>query len=291
MSQEYEFIERGTEKFPVGLFAQTIYLDKPHHHIEYELFYLKNGRAIFGIEDQEFKLYPGDFLFINPGVTHYAKSAGEGEVYNYVAMVFDISLLGKPGDPCRQFFENIRIKRFVTMPKEISEKLVQATDLVEKKSEGYEIVVKSVLYDIISFVITSGQYEVVSLIENKKTYNISAIETALNFIKEHFRENICLEDLLGLTNYSKSHFIRLFKEHTGYNFVDYINKYRIEKTCLDLIYTDKNVTEVATENGFNNVQYYSRTFKKYMKTTPKQYRKNGKNLVVPSSLANVYVYL
>lgn len=168
MSQEYEFIERGTEKFPVGLFAQTIYLDKPHHHIEYELFYLKNGRAIFGIEDQEFKLYPGDFLFINPGVTHYAKSAGEGEVYNYIAMVFDISLLGKPGDPCRQFFENIRIKRFVTMPKEISEKLVQATDLVEKKSEGHEIVVKSVLYDIISFVITSGQYEVVSLIETKK---------------------------------------------------------------------------------------------------------------------------
>lgn len=291
MSQEYEFIERGTESFPIGLFAQTIYLDKPHHHIEYELFYLKDGRAVFGIENQEFKVYPGDFLFINPGVTHYAKSAGPGEKYNYIAMVFDISLLGKPGDPCRQFFENIRIKRFVTMPKDIAEKLIKATELVEKKSQGYEIIVKSVLYDIIAFVVSSGQYEVVSLIDRKIKHNISAIETALNYIKEHYRENITLEDLLILTNYSKSHFIRLFKEHTGMHFVDYVNKFRIEKTCLDLIYTDKNITEIATENGYNNIQYYSRIFKKYMKTTPKQYRKNGKNLVVPSSLANVYVYL
>jgi len=285
MNHEYESIERGSERFPLGIFAQNVYLDVPHHHIEYELFYLKDGRAVFGMEGFEHNLYPGDFILVDPGVNHYAKSVRKGEVYNYVAMVFDISLLGKPGDPCRTFFESIRVKRYLNIPNELAVKMITAAELEKNKVEGREIAIKAVLYDIISHIILTKQYEVVSLIDTRQGHGSSAIESALMYIRNHFRENIVLEDFLELTNYSKSHFIRLFKEHTGTNLVEYINKYRIERSCLDLIYTDKNITEIATENGFNNIQYFSRTFKKYMKCTPKQYQKNGKNLVVPSSMA------
>ena len=59
------------------------------------------------------------------------------------------------------------------------------------------------------------------------------------------------------------------------NVSEYINKYRIEKACLDLIYTNNNITEIATANGFNNIQYFSRVFKEYMKCTPKQFQKKG----------------
>ena len=71
------------------------------------------------------------------------------------------------------------------------------------------------------------------------------------------------------------------------NLTDFINKYRIEKSCLDLIYTNKNITEIATENGFNTVQYFSKTFKTYMKCTPKQYQKNGRSIIVPSTVASI----
>ena len=62
------------------------------------------------------------------------------------------------------------------------------------------------------------------------------------------------------------------------NVSDYINKYRIEKACLDLIYTRNNITQIATASGFNNIQYFSRKFKEYMKCTPKQYQKKRAKL-------------
>ena len=65
------------------------------------------------------------------------------------------------------------------------------------------------------------------------------------------------------------------------NLSEYVNKYRIEKACLDLLYTNKNITEIAITNGFNNIQYFSRTFKGYMNCTPKQYQKKGQHITLP----------
>ena len=57
---------------------------------------------------------------------------------------------------------------------------------------------------------------------------------------------------------------------------EYVNKYRIERACLELLYSKKNITEIASDFGFNNIQYFSRVFKQYMNCTPKQFQKNGK---------------
>ena len=70
------------------------------------------------------------------------------------------------------------------------------------------------------------------------------------------------------------------------NVTEYLNKFRVEKSCLDLIYTDKNITQVACENGFNNIQYFSRVFRQFMNCTPKQYQKKAKDVIVPSAIEN-----
>ena len=134
------------------------------------------------------------------------------------------------------------------------------------------------LLDVISYAVESGQYEKYSQLSGIEGRSLSAIDNALHYIRENSSENLSLKSLLELTDYSKSHFIRLFKESTGMNVSEYINKYRIEKACLDLIYTNNNITEIATASGFNNIQYFSRKFREYMKCTPKQYQKKRKKL-------------
>ena len=129
--------------------------------------------------------------------------------------------------------------------------------------------------------------EISDKIYTNQKHSISAIDVSLKYIRDHYREPITMDDLLEVTNYSKSHFIRLFKKHTGMNLTDYINKYRIEKSCLELIYSSKNITEIATGNGFNTVQYFSKIFKTYMNCTPKKYQKEGKNIIIPSSMATI----
>ena len=274
-------------EFPIGLFSQSTYLEHAHHHIEYEIFYIDSGSVEFGLEDSVTTAKAGDVIFMHPGTNHYVKKI-EGIDYHYYAMVFDNSVLGNQGEPVRNTLDSIRVSRFIKLPDAVLMKLRDATKFSQEKRFGHELFVKSVLFDIISCVLLTNQY--VEITDNRRTeqrHTVNAVEDTLSYIREHYRENITLDDILKITSYSKSHFIRLFKKNIGMNLTDYINKYRIEKSCLDLIYTSKNITEIATENGFNTVQYFSKTFKNYMKCTPKQYQRNGKNIIIPSSVAEI----
>ena len=285
MAYKYENFNRGSEEFPIGLFSQTAYLEQAHHHIEYEIFYIDRGSVEFGIEDSVTTAKAGDVIFMHPGTNHYVKKL-DGIEYHYYAMVFDNSVLGAQGEPVRNTLESIRVSRFIKLPDAVLMKLRDATEFVKNKSFGHELFVKSVLFDIISCVILTNQYvEITDNIRSEKRHTVNAIDVTIAYVRDNYRENISLDDVLKITSYSKSHFLRLFKKNIGMNLTDYINKYRIEKSCLDLIYTSKNITEIATENGFNTVQYFSKTFKSYMKCTPKQYQKNGKNIIIPSSVA------
>ena len=294
MCLQYETTEKGTPEFPIGLFSQTIYYSFPHPHIEYELFYVDEGECIFGVENTEYTLKAGSVMFIQPGIEHYAKPVNESSSFHYHAFVFDVTVFGNENDSCRKIFEHMKIKRFLELPDELLTKMKHMTELQRDNAFGRQIQVKSVLLEIISYIIDSRQYleldsrmAPITQSTQKKTNSSHAVDVAISFIKQHYRENICLEDLLAITNYCKSHFIRVFKSTTGLKFTDYVNHYRIEKSCLDLIYTDKNITEIAIENGFNNIQYFSKTFKDYMKCTPMQYKKIGVSVIVPSTIANV----
>lgn len=289
MSVECDIFENKEPDFPIGLFSQTIYYDYFHHHIEYELFYLDKGKCVFCIDNTEHHIQAGTVIFIDPGVSHMAKAEEDGSEFHYHALVFSPAAFGSKNDQCRHAFEKMKIKRFLTLPPELLKCVERMMLLQASDSFGYQIQVKSVLMTLISYVLETHQYmEIIAESEfDKASTSVSAIDTAIRYIQEHYRENICLDDLLKTTNYCKSHFIRLFKSTTGMKFTDYVNMYRIEKSCLDLIYSDKNITEIARDNGFNNIQYFSKTFKAYMNCTPLKYKKNGKDITVPSTIANL----
>ena len=265
----------------INVFRRTKQVEK-HNHILYEFFYLCKGNVIIEINGKTHKLSSGNAVFIHPLEVHRIKGVGN-EVFEYCSLVFDSSVLGDDNDPCRQFFESIRLRRFVQFPDSIYTKLISICESAESKFPGYEIIQNALLYEMLSQLIITNQYETVALLRKSTKYNISAIDIAIEYIRDNYTENIELKDLLKLTNYSRSHFIRLFKEQTGMNLVEYINKYRIENACLELIYSKKNITEIATEFGFNNIQYFSRVFKQYMNCTPKQYQMKGKNITKPNS--------
>lgn len=289
MSVKCDVLGEKEPDCPIGLFSQTIYYDYFHHHIEYELFYLDKGKCIFNIDNVEHHIQAGTVIFLEPGISHLAKTEEDGSPFHYHALVFDPAVFGNKTDSCRRIFDKMKIKRFLTLSPELLKCLEKMAFLQASESFGYQLQFKSVLLTIISYILETHQYmEIIADSSlDKSTTSVSAINTAIRYIQEHYRENICLDDLLKTTNYCKSHFIRLFKSATGMKFTDYVNMYRIEKSCLDLIYTDKNITEIARDNGFNNIQYFSKTFKEYMNCTPMKYKKNGKDITVPSTIANL----
>lgn len=271
MGYEFERIYKGSKNFPVGLFNQTVYLSQEHYHMEYELFYLAEGTVDFHIENTVYHMKKNDVLFINPGSNHFTDKPSEN--FNYYCMVFDSSVLGMETDSSRKLFDNIIVNQMLNVSQPILDKIVATTKTLMDNDFGKEIAIKTLLFELILYIINTNQYAPLPAETTGIQNESKSINNGINFIKNHYRENITFDDLLKSTNYSKSHFIRLFKSATGMNYTDYLNKYRVEKACRDLIFTNKNVTEIATENGFNNIQYFSKIFKKYMECTPKQYQK------------------
>ena len=271
--------EDGLRRQPVSLqlLFQKNYADEPLRQLEYEILYIEKGSGEFFWGNYSENVKEGDILFINSYEEHYFREERSGDAAGFYRFLFDVSALGPAEDPCRKFFEEIRLCRFLNFPAWLAQRFITASKL-KSNDERRPLILRSLLMDVISYAVETDQYERFSQILLSEKRSISAIDNAVQYIRESYRENLNLGQLLQLTNYSKSHFIRLFKESTGMNISEYINKYRIEKACLDLLYTNNNITEIATANGFNNIQYFSRKFKEYMKCTPKQYQKKRKKL-------------
>ncbi len=271
--------EDGLRRQPVSLqlLFQKNYADEPLRQLEYEILYIEKGSGEFFWGNYSENVKEGDILFINSYEEHYFRKERSGDAEGFYRFLFDVSALGPAEDPCRKFFEEIRLCRFLNFPAWLAQRFITASKL-KSNDERRSLILRSLLMDVISYAVETDQYERFSQILLSERRSISAIDNAVQYIRESYRENLNLGQLLQLTNYSKSHFIRLFKESTGMNISEYINKYRIEKACLDLLYTNNNITEIAMANGFNNIQYFSRKFKEYMKCTPKQYQKKRKKL-------------
>lgn len=98
------------------------------------------------------------------------------------------------------------------------------------------------------------------------------------YIKEHYFEDICLNDLAKLTNMTAVSFSRFFKLHTGRTVSEYLIDIRLGYAAHELVNSNSPTAEIAYACGFNNLSNFNRLFKKYRSMSPSEfkriYRKN-----------------
>lgn len=103
------------------------------------------------------------------------------------------------------------------------------------------------------------------------------MERAVEFIREHYTENITLADAAKYVALSPGYFSSNFKKYTNEKFVDYLSRLRINKAMDMLANSNIKVTAIANMVGYKDAQYFHRVFKLYVGTTPSRYREeNGK---------------
>lgn len=93
-----------------------------------------------------------------------------------------------------------------------------------------------------------------------------------SYIKENISQNISLDDLALISQYSRYHFLRAFKKSTGLSPNQYLVNQRISLACTLLENTKKSVTEVALSVGYENLSYFAKQFKKHTNVIPSKYR-------------------
>lgn len=92
------------------------------------------------------------------------------------------------------------------------------------------------------------------------------------YIPLHYNRDIPINDVASLVHMNRSSFCVFFKRMKGISFSTYLNTYRIDTACHLLATTDKSISEIAYNVGFNSPSHFSRTFRKIRKCAPLDYR-------------------
>ena len=99
------------------------------------------------------------------------------------------------------------------------------------------------------------------------------IGAAKKYVEKNFREPLTLKNTAAQVSLSPVYFSNIFKEQTGYTFIDYLQNLRIEEAKKLLKTTDWDILRVCLESGFRNQSHFNRAFKKATGKNPKQFRK------------------
>ena len=111
------------------------------------------------------------------------------------------------------------------------------------------------------------------LIGDSKSNLSPAIRTAKIFIANNYKQDIGLGDVARVVNLSSVYFSGLFKKEMGENFVDYLNRVRIDAAKVLLKDVRNNIGEIAEQCGFSDTRYFAKIFKRSVGITPSDYRK------------------
>lgn len=100
------------------------------------------------------------------------------------------------------------------------------------------------------------------------------IDRVCDYIHAHLDEDLSLERLAGVANFSKYHFHRQFSGYTGTGVCKYVQLLRLQRAAHQLaLVKHYRIIDIALEAGFQTPEAFSRAFKKLFGQTPSQFRK------------------
>ena len=105
------------------------------------------------------------------------------------------------------------------------------------------------------------------------------INMVFNYVKDHFLEEISLEDIAERASMTVPSFCRYFKKMTKKTFTKFVNEYRIVHASKLLAEKPISIANVSYESGFHNFSHFNKLFKEFTGKSALQYRKELKSVI------------
>lgn len=231
----------------------------PYKQENYLLTYVTEGAAEFEFNGQQRYVKENTFYVMRPccGMTYRTDPEIPWTIYwvivggNQLETLLDV--LGLTSD-----------NPFVTIKE--SKKMRSAfTALFEKAGKdglADKMESLSLLYSIFSILAENG---------TSLSHNIY-ISKALDYISQHYAQDLSVQDLAAMVHLNYSYFSRLFKKEIGLSPVRFITTFRVKKAEDLLKHSDMSITDIARTVGFTDVLYFSRAFKHCTGISPTTYK-------------------
>ncbi|NQU54984.1 MAG: AraC family transcriptional regulator [Bacteroidetes bacterium] len=131
------------------------------------------------------------------------------------------------------------------------------------------------LLQILNLISKSNEYKLLASLNyrNENRKNTHRINIVLDYIMEHYDEELTLEKVADKVSMNKNAFCRFFKKGTRKSLFTVINEVKIGKACQLLTETELNILQICYASGFNNISNFNKVFKNLTNNSPSEYRK------------------
>lgn len=278
----YERAGIKDDRFPIQLVKNETFRSGPifqnHWHEQLEILFFTKGTGIIDCSSTSYQVSANDLIIVNSNELHSGYNPGNHLAY-YCFNVDSSLIHSSFADACEmKYIGPIERNLILFKNKAADHALIECMQTVineyEHKETAFELIIKSCIYKLLAQLIRNNVSKVVSQQEyERNTYNLERMSSVFNHIEKNYADKIRIEDLCTMTGLSSFYFCRLFKKITGKTANEYINALRINKAESLLKSSSMNITEIAMKTGFDDMNYFSRLFKKYKKIAPSKMRK------------------
>jgi AraC-like DNA-binding protein len=259
-----------------------------HYHPELELIYFIDGKTSGVIGEGFYQFEEGDVVLLGANFPHVLQEHSEyvrqfphqrpfGLIIQFTESFLGKDFIQKPEiHSVKELFK--KAQRGLLFKKSITQKVSEALLEMHKLSETRKLIA---LLEILITLADSEDYNF--LTPKDYAYDHTQDEDRMRlineFVYEHFKEPISIQDIASVANMTGTSFCRYFKTRTLKTFTHFLNEVRIAYACRLLNNSNYTVTNACFESGFNNLSYFTRQYKAIMKMSPRQYQKWKKKAV------------
>ena len=146
--------------------------------------------------------------------------------------------------------------------------------------EGFERILK--LLEILNDLARSDDYTFLNVdgfAFETEPQDSSKIDIIFKHINNNFQRQIPLEEIANIVSMTTPAFCRYFKKATGKTFTKLVNEYRVVHATKLLSESQKSITDICFECGFNNFSHFNKLFKEFTNKSASKYRSEMKRFI------------
>lgn len=242
-----------------------------HYHQNPEMFYVLRGNLDIKIDDKLYKMQSGDIVLINANKRHTV--IGNEELLG-ARFEIDFHLLAEyMGSMQLLFWCNTVADRnhaYSNLRRLLDRILTRYFEKDDKSALYLNALYFETLYVLTSNFLVKADDVRLNLEDSQDRMRIRQIQ---NYVQANYQSQISLNDLADRLYLSNAYLSKYIKKNLGMTFMEYLNNVRLFHAVDELMYSDKNLTHIAYDNGFPTSASFTKAFREIYNESPSEYRK------------------
>lgn len=242
-----------------------------HYHQNPEMFYVLRGNLDIKIDERLYKLSSGDIVLINANKRHTV--IGNDELLG-ARFEIDFHLLAEyMGSMQLLFWCNTVADRnhaYSNLRRLLDRILTRYFEKDDKDALYLNALYFETLYVLTSNFLVKADDVRLNLEDSQDRMRIRQIQ---NYVQANYQSQISLNDLADRLYLSNAYLSKYIKKNLGMTFMEYLNNVRLFHAVDELMYSDKNLTHIAYDNGFPTSASFTKVFREVYNESPSEYRK------------------